>query len=57
MCVNHFNFVSLLRTLSKVFDKIMYDSLPNFVNKFGLLHNRQYGTGKTEQLIWPYHYH
>ena len=42
MCFNHYRPVSPLCILSKVFEKIMYDRLLNFVNKFDLLYAHQY---------------
>ena len=46
MCFNHYRPVSLLCILSKVFEKIMYDRLLNFVDKFDLLYAHQYGFRK-----------
>ena len=46
MCFNHYRSVSLLCILSKVLEKIMYDRLLNFVNKFDLLYAHQYGFRK-----------
>ena len=46
MCFNHYRPVSLLCILSKVFEKIMYDRLLNFVNKCDLLYAHQYGFRK-----------
>ena len=46
MYINHYRPVSLLCMLSKVFEKIMYDRLLNFVNKYDLLYAHQYGFRK-----------
>ena len=46
MSFNHYRPVSLLCILSKVFEKIMYDRLLNFVDKFDLLYAHQYGFRK-----------
>ena len=46
MCFNHYRPVSWLCILSKVFEKIMYDRLLNFVNKFELLYAQQFGFRK-----------
>ena len=46
MCFNHYRPVSLLCMLSKVFEKIMYDRLQNFVDKFYLQYAHQYGFRK-----------
>ena len=46
MYFNHYRPVSLLCMLSKVFEKIMYDRLLNFVNKYDLLYAHQYGFRK-----------
>ena len=46
LCFNHYRPVSLLCILSKVIEKIMYDRLLNFVNKFDLLYAHQYGFRK-----------
>ena len=46
MYFNHYMPVSLLCILSKVFKKIMYDRLLNFVNKYDLLYAHQYGFRK-----------
>ena len=46
ICFNHYRPVSLLCILSKVFEKIMYDRLLNFVDKFDLLYAHQYGFRK-----------
>ena len=46
MCFNHYRSVSLLCILSKVFEKILYDRLLNYVNKFDLLYAHQYGFRK-----------
>ena len=56
MCFNRYRPASLLCVLSKVFEKIMYDRLLNFVRKFHLLYAHQYGFRKTDQLIWPYYH-
>ena len=46
MCFNHYRPVSLLCILSNVFEKIMYDRLLDFVNKFDRLYAHQYGFRK-----------
>ena len=57
MYFNHYRPVSLLCMLSKVIEKIMYDRLLNFVNKYDLLYAHQYGyRKKTVQLIWHYYH-
>ena len=43
MQFNHYRPVSLLRALSKVFEKVMYSRLISFVNKFSILHENQFG--------------
>ena len=41
MCFNQYMPASLLCILSKVFEKIMYDGLLHFVNKYDLLYAHQ----------------
>ena len=43
MMFNHYRPVSLLCTLSKVFEKIMYNRLINFLDKFSILYEYQFG--------------
>ena len=43
MMFNHYRPVSLLCTLSKVFEKIMYNRLINFLDKFAILYEYQFG--------------
>ena len=50
MYFNHYWPVSLLCMLSKVFEKIMYDRLLNFVNKHDLLYAHQYGFRKNRSI-------
>ena len=50
MYFNHYRPVSLLCMLSKVFEKIMYDRLLNFVNKNDLLYAHQYGFRKNRSI-------
>ena len=45
-CFNHYRPVSLLCILANVFEKIMYDRLLDFVNKFDRLYAHQYGFSK-----------
>ena len=46
MLFNHYRPVSLLCILSKVFEKIMYDSLLNFLERYKILYEEQYGFRK-----------
>ena len=43
MMFNHYRPVSLLCTLSKVFEKIMYNRLIKFLDKFSILYEYQFG--------------
>ena len=43
MMFNHYGPVSLLCTLSKVFEKIMYNRLIKFLDKFSILYEYQFG--------------
>ena len=43
MMFNHYRPVSLLCTLLKVFEKIMYDRLIKFLDKFSILYEYQFG--------------
>ena len=43
MMFNHYRPVSLLCTLSKVFEKIMYNRLIKFLDKFSILYKYQFG--------------
>ena len=43
MYYNNYRPVSLLCILSIAFEKIMFDSLLNFVKRFDLIYTRQYG--------------
>ena len=46
MLFNHYRPVSLLCILSKVFEKIMYDRLLNFLERHKILYDKQYGFRK-----------
>ena len=46
MLFNHYRPVSLLCILSKVFEKIMYDRLLNFLVRYKILYDKQYGFRK-----------
>ena len=48
MYYNNYRPVSLLCILSIAFEKIMFDSLLNFVKRFDLIYTRQYG----QAIIW-----
>ena len=43
MMFNHYRPVSLLCTLSKVFEKVMYNRLIKFLDKFSILYEYQFG--------------
>ena len=43
MMFNHYRPISLLCTLSKVFEKIMYNRLIKFLDKFSILYEYQFG--------------
>ena len=51
MLFNHYRPVSLLFILSKVFEKIMYDSLLNFLERYKILYDKQYGFRKKNILL------
>ena len=46
MLFNHYRPVSMLCILSKVFEKIMYDRLLNFLERYKILYDKQYGFRK-----------
>ena len=46
MCFNHYSPVSLLCILSKVFEKIMYPRLLEFLEKFEIIYKNQFGFRK-----------
>ena len=46
MYFNHYRPVSLLNLLSKVFEKLMYDRLLNFLNKLSIIYEHQFGFRK-----------
>ena len=43
MMFNHYRPVSLVCTLSKVFEKVMYNRLIEFLEKFSVLYEYQFG--------------
>ncbi|XP_057292368.1 uncharacterized protein LOC130618404 [Hydractinia symbiolongicarpus] len=52
--VSNYRPISLLPVVSKIFEKVMFDRLYNFVTKMNLLHSKQYGFQKnksTDQAI------
>ena len=46
MLFNHYRPVSLLCVLSKVFEKVMYSRLLDFLEKFKILYSKQFGFQK-----------
>ena len=47
MLFTNYQPVSLLSVISKIFDKVMYTRLSNFINAYKILINNQFGFGKS----------
>ena len=50
--LNNYRPVSLLCVISRVFEKVMYNRLIDFLETFNILNNSQFGFRKINQLIW-----
>ena len=51
--VNNYRPISILSTINKIFEKILYSRLINYIDKFQLLYKYQYGFRKNTQQIMP----